>query len=291
MPRLRKKWPRQRRAWFIVPAGRRGRGPGRADPAGRPWRGNPHSPPWEARAEASRGCLSSARPRARRRSLAGSAGEPPSPGKEGGASAARGDAGLRASGRGECARRGRAGALQPPALAFLPPSPAPSPPASAERPPRAPAPAGQGRSLRARSRLPHAPAAPPPGSGAPSRVGQRSLHEPPLRRQLADCGRMDAAGSALRLGESAWPRTSLAPGPASRSSECLSWGWGRGRAHSPLPGSFGGGRPLSAGLVAEEDDWLSGLVLTPVHSRRAAGGCPGETASAGIPLLEDSLEA
>lgn len=258
MPRLRKKWPRQRRAFrFIVPAGRRGRGPGRADPAGRPWRGNPHSPPWRRGPR-----LPEAVCRAPVRALGAGASpgarEPPSPGKEGGASAARGDAGLRASGRGECARRGACGGA-----AAARPRPSP------ERPPRAPAPAGRGRLLRARSRLPHA--LPLPAPGRPAGWGATGVRTSrPSGANSPTAGRTDAQGRPSGWGESGLGREpSLAPGPASRSLRVLgAGGWGVLESSLPSP-QLRGRAPPFAGLVAEEDDLAQ---RTPPHPRPFEAG-------------------
>lgn len=124
MPRLRKRWPRQRRAFrVIVPAGGGCHGPGCADPAGRARRGNPHSL-LRGRGPRLSGPSVCTSVRARRWRLSQSAGAAE---WEGGTSAQRG-ATLRASDRGKCLRRGDCGALLPPAPA--PPSPPFPPPAS-----------------------------------------------------------------------------------------------------------------------------------------------------------------
>lgn len=165
MPRLRKRWPRQRRAFrFIVPAGRRGRGPGCADPAGRPRRGNQHSPPGRRGPRLPRGRLS-VRPSAR------SAPEPRRERGSHGAGEGREERALHGATPG-CARAagasvrgaGSAGALQSPAPAppsLLAPVPPPPPPPSAR-----PAPP---RDLAACSRRALAPC-PLRSRGAPSRL-------------------------------------------------------------------------------------------------------------------------
>lgn len=151
---------------------------------------------------------------------------------------------------------GRAGALQPPAPA---PPTVPRPLPARLRGAPAPRPRARGTGPPAPSALalaPRAPAAPPPGSGAPSRVGGNgSPHEPPLRRQLADCGANGRAGTALRLGGiGARPRT------LTRARACLpvppsARSWGVGVVASSLPSPQLRGRaPPFAGLVAEEDD-------------------------------------
>lgn len=247
MPRLRKKWPRQRRAFrFIVPAGRRGRGPGRADPAGRPWRGNPHSPPWRRGPR-----LPEAVCRAPVRALGAGASpgarEPPSPGKEGGASAARGDAGLRASGRGECARRGACGgaAAARPRPSHRPPPPPRPPPRSARPAPPRPR-DGAACSERARAcptRSPSRLRGAQPGGG--QRESARAAPPAPTRRLRGERTRRDGppVGGNRGSAENPHSRPGLPPGP----SECSELGGGGSwRAHSPLP-SFGGGRPLSQG--------------------------------------------
>lgn len=209
MPRLRRRWPRQRRAFrFIVPAGRRGRGPGCADPAGRPRRDNPHSPP-EARAEASPG-PSLQRP---------SAHAAPEPRRERGVHAAGGGRSERTAGRRGAARqlpvrlceaRGARGRRRPPGPS-LPPVPAP--PASPERPPRAPAPPGPAASPGARPRpAPRAPEAPSPGSGTRRPAGTVGVRSVPGGRHLASCGASGRPGAArgaeegLGLGREPWLR-------------------------------------------------------------------------------------
>lgn len=185
MPRLRKRWPRQRRAFrFIVPAGRRGRGPGCADPAGRPRRGNQHSPPGRRGPRLPRGRLS-VRPSAR------SAPEPRRERGSHGAGGGREERALHGATPG-CARAagasvrgaGSAGALQSPAPAppSLPSCSRPSSAPSPERPPRAPA--GPGRLLQARARaLPLAlPRRPLPAPGCEAGWGAVGVRSTPTRR-------------------------------------------------------------------------------------------------------------
>lgn len=145
MPRLRKRWPRQRRAFrVIVPAGGGCHGPGCADPAGRARRGNPHSL-LRGRGPRLPGPSVSTSVRARRWRLSQSAGAAE---REGGTSAQRG-ATLRANDRGKCLRRGDCGALLPPAPA--PPSlPFPRPPPGAP----APRPSARGSRMSVPSALP-----------------------------------------------------------------------------------------------------------------------------------------
>lgn len=145
MPRLRKRWPRQRRSFrVIVPAGGGCHGQGCADPAGRARRGNPHSL-LRGRGPRLPGPSVSTSVRARRWRLFQSAGaaEP-----EGGTSAQHG-ATLCASDRGKCLRRGDCGAL-------LPPAPAPPSPPFPRPPPGAPAPrpSARGSRMSAPSALP-----------------------------------------------------------------------------------------------------------------------------------------
>lgn len=146
MPRLRKRWPRQRRAFrVIVPAGGGCCGPGCADPASRARRGNPHSLR-RGRGPRLPGRSVGASVRAGHWRLSQSAGAADP--KEGGTSAQRG-ATLRASDRGKCLRRGDCGAL-------LPPAPAPPSPPFPRPPPGAPAPrpSARGSRMSAPSALP-----------------------------------------------------------------------------------------------------------------------------------------
>lgn len=121
MPRLRKRWPRQRRAFrVIVPAGGGCRGPGCADPASRARRGNPHSLR-RGRGPRLPGRSVGASVRAGHWRLSQSAGaaEP----EEGGTSATRGDAARQRSQQVFEARglRGAAASRPRPSLSALPP--------------------------------------------------------------------------------------------------------------------------------------------------------------------------
>lgn len=204
MTRLRKRWPRQRRAFrFIVPAGRRGRGPSCADPAGRPRRGNQHSPPGGRGPRRPRAVCPCASQRTRRRSLAGSAGSTPR--EEGARSeAVRATPGCARAAGANVRGAGSAGTLPPPAPAphslLLLSLPRPPPGSTRPAPPRRgtgpPAPGARSR------RAPRAPAAPSPGSATRSQVGgggspldsQRS----PPRKLRGEWARRDCAPGAGR---------------------------------------------------------------------------------------------
>lgn len=130
MPRLRKRWPRQRRAFrVIVPAGGGCRGPGCADPASRARRGNPHSLR-RGRGPRLPGRSVGASVRAGHWRLSQSAGAEP---EEGGTSATRGDAARQRS-RQVFEARGLRGTAASRPRPSSPPFPRPPPGAPAPRP-------------------------------------------------------------------------------------------------------------------------------------------------------------
>lgn len=264
MPRLRKRWPRQRRAFrFIVPAGHRGRGPGSADPAGRPRRGNQHSPPGRRGPRRPRGRLS-VRPSAR---------SAPEPRRERGSHRAGGGREERAR-RGAtpgCARAagasvgnaGSAGALQPPAPAppsVLSPVPPRPPPRSARPAPPRP------RDRAACSQRSLAPC-PPRSRGAPSRlpdaepkwgtVGVRSSPNPVANSQVAgrECAQRLPSGCGNR-GSAESPRCLACPHvPPPRRANRAGGCWVA--PGTPFPGlpnpSLREGRPLPQGCWQTRD--------------------------------------
>lgn len=283
MPRLRRRWPRQRRAFrFIVPAGRRGRGPGCADPAGRPRRDNPHSPP-EARAEASPG-PSLQRP---------SAHAAPEPRRERGVHAAGGGRSERTAGRRGAARqlpvrlceaRGARGRRRPPGPSLPPSLPRPPPRSARPAPPRPrdqpPAPA------RARA-LPLAlPRRPLPAPGRGARQGRWECARSPEVATSQVAGRAGAqglraerrrdSGSAGNLGSGrcpcppAWPSSELAAGVRSHPGSASP------RFRDPLRGRA----PPSSGLRAERAGSACSSPPRLLHGR-AAGACAGRAAASG----------